>query len=120
MSAVLFASAILCACSSPRGGGFDSPVPGARIDAIEAAVVAWRSAPPATRTIPPATRVGLVESLRSTDPLVRLLAGEALYEMTGERRGYRHDDPPALRTVAIEAWLPWIRGDDAPSEERSS
>lgn len=120
MSAVLLVAAALCACSSPRGGGFDSPVPGARIDAIEAAVIAWRSSPPATREVPPATRMGLVESLRSTDPLVRFLAGEALHEMTGERRGYRFDDPPALRTVAIDAWLPWVRGDEAPRPETRS
>lgn len=120
MSAVLLAALTLCACSSPRGGGFDSPVPGARIDAIEAAVIAWRTAPPASRTVPPATRRGLVESLRATDPLVRFLAAEALHEMTGERRGYRYDDPPALRTVAIDAWLPWASGDDARGAEVSS
>lgn len=96
-------------CASPRSGGFDSDVPGARIDAIEATVVAWRAAPPAQRRLSPATRQGLVESLRSEDPLVRFLAIEALAEVTGDRRGYRADDPPLLRTAAVETWVLWAK-----------
>lgn len=93
-------------CAGSREGGFDSPVPGARIDAIESTARTYR----ATRQLPDlATRQNLVECLRADDPLVRFLSIKTLEEMAGEDKGFRYDDPTALRALALPAWITWAQ-----------
>ncbi len=107
-------AALVGGCAgSPREGGFDSPVPAARIEAVSDALAAWRAQPSEHREIPAATRMNLVECLRSDDPLVRFYTIEALAEMTGERRGYRFDDPRGVRLAAVNAWQAWAEGGTA-------
>jgi len=103
----------------PSRGGFDSPDPAARLYAIDRSVRDFRAErargangqyPPA---VPEATRIGLVASLGSDDPLVRMNAALALQEMTGQTYGYRFDDPPAVRLLALERWRAWAIGEAA-------
>lgn len=105
MRAALALAALLAAgCAGSREGGFDSPVPGARADAVEATARAYRR----TRALPDApTREHLVECLRSDDPLVRFLAINTLEEMTGTTRSYRHDDPEPIRALTLPEWRLW-------------
>jgi hypothetical protein len=110
--------AALSGCgASPRSGGFDSAVPGARIDAIQSVLDEWR----ATHKVPSlADRMGLVESLRSSDGLVRFAAIGTLKEITGETRGYSYDDPPTTRLLAIERWATWVQDPSAPAPPDTS
>ncbi|MFO0829254.1 MAG: hypothetical protein U0572_14040 [Phycisphaerales bacterium] len=94
---------------APTDSTFDSPVPGARVDSIENAVRAWRRNP---QSLSVAARYGLVESLRSDDPLVRFAAIGALQEITGQDRGYRYDDPEPLREAAILKWVAWAKSSE--------
>lgn len=100
-------------CAGSREGGFDSPVPGARIDAIEATALSYR----ATRRLPDIdTRQNLVECLRADDPLVRFLSIKTLEEMAGESKGFRYDDPAALRALSLPAWIAWAESPTACPE----
>ncbi len=101
--------AIVSGCASTRSGGFDSADPGSRIDAIEETTRAWRRDP---QPLPSATRVGIVESLRSDDELLRFVAIMALTEITGTSRGYRWDAAEAERVAAIPAWVTWAGAPD--------
>ncbi|MDZ4755777.1 MAG: hypothetical protein SGJ11_14930 [Phycisphaerae bacterium] len=100
-------------CTSARSGGFDSALPGARIDATQTTIRAWRENP---APLSPATRAGLVDSLRSDDELVRFMTIQALAEMTGTTRGYRWDAGEAERLASIDVWTAWARD---PSVNRS-
>ena len=50
----------------------------------------------------------IVEQLDSDDPVVRLLAINALEELTGETNGYHYDDPPSLRNPAVARWVTYV------------
>ncbi|MBL9148940.1 MAG: hypothetical protein JNM94_09640 [Phycisphaerae bacterium] len=103
--------------ASARAGGFDSAVPGARIDAIQTVLDDWR----ATHQVPSETnRMGLVESLRSSDCLVRFAAIGTLKEITGETRGYVYDDLPTNRLLAIDRWASWVTDPNAPAPTDTS
>lgn len=94
----IIACAALCGCSSPPGG-FHSPEPAARLDAIfDADRARDRTAIP-----------DLIESLSHDDPLVRMAAINALKDITGETRGYRYWDAEDERRKAAEAWVDWYR-----------
>lgn len=86
---------LMTACAPPVStAGFDGPDPAAKMYAIEAAVQANdRSKVPR-----------IIEELDSDDPAVRLLAIEALQRLTGERFGYRVEDPPHVRAKSIRLW----------------
>jgi hypothetical protein len=102
----------LAACAGEREGGFDSPVPGARLEAIEMAAQDFRK----TGRVPERPiREELVECLHADDPLVRFMAIGTLEDMAGDAKGYRHDDPEALRRLAIPAWAAWAVSPDAPA-----
>jgi hypothetical protein len=103
---------VLAACAGEREGGFDSPVPGARLEAIEMAAQDFRK----TGRVPERPiREELVECLHADDPLVRFMAIGTLEDMAGDAKGYRHDDPEALRRLAIPAWAAWAVSPDAPA-----
>ena len=92
---VVAAALLACACAPPATkGGFDSPVPAARMTAIRKAAQAGDLT--AIRQI--------VEQLDCADPAVRILAISALERLTGATYGYRFDDPPYLRRAAIKRW----------------
>lgn len=99
-------AALACGCATTGEDGLDSPVPGARLEAIEAVARSYRQ----TRTLPDLeTRKELVECLHADDPLVRFMAIGTLEEIAGGRKGYRHDDPQSLRELAIPAWIAWAK-----------
>jgi len=82
-------------CRIPQG--FDSPEAMARVDAaLEATERGDRESLP-----------HLIEMLDSDDPFVRLVGIRALERLTGETRGYRHDDPAADRRRAADRWAEW-------------
>jgi hypothetical protein len=85
-------------CAAPPRG-FDSPDPGARLDAItDAAAVKDRSA------------VGpLIESLDSDDPAVRLASILALERITGQSLGYDYAAPSWRRSEQAARWAAWYR-----------
>lgn len=98
-------------CTGEREGGFDSPVPGARLEAIEAASRDYGR----TGRVPErGVRQELVECLQADDPLVRFMAIGTLREMAGDAKGYRHDDPEPLRRLAMPAWVAWAETPNAP------
>jgi len=82
-------------------GGFDSPNPAARLQAIEQAARAG------DRT----AIAQLVEQLDSDDSAVRLMAIITLQRLTGRTFGYRHHDPPDARNSAIERWVRAVQAD---------
>ena len=49
----------------------------------------------------------LVSALDDGDPAVRLFAAEALYRITGERKGYRYFDSAEGRRGAVARWQAW-------------
>lgn len=113
--AVAMALVALSGCAGSREGGFESPVPGARLEAIEATARTYR----ATRVVPDeATREHLVECLHADDPLVRFMAIGTLTDITGDSKGYRHDAPESIRELAIPAWVAWAKSQpvSAPPE----
>lgn len=93
--ALFAATAVSCATSS-LAGGLESPVPAARLHAMEAVAHGDRS---------PATLRRLIEQLDSDDGAVRLVAISTLARLTGETRGYRYDDPVGVRRAAIDRWV---------------
>jgi hypothetical protein len=108
----LIASIMLAGCAGEREGGFESPVPGARLEAIESAAQDFR----ATGRLPDrSVREELVECLHADDPLVRFMAIGTLRDIAGDTKGYRHDDPEPLRRLAIPAWVAWAKTPDAPA-----
>ena len=98
-------SAPLCpGCApSPSTLGFASDDPGAILPAIQKAA--------ATRDASAVPH--LLDALRSDDPAVRLMAQDALQEITGTIKGtdvgYRHFGPPAERAAAIDRWTARLR-----------
>ncbi len=102
-----FAAVATSCATSSLAGGLDSPVPAARLRAIEQARAGGDRSP--------ATLRRLIEQLDSDDAAVRLVAITALEELTGETYGYRHDDPVAARRAAVARWLdhPGVAGPTA-------
>ncbi len=96
---------LLCSCGpASTQGGFDSPSPAARSLAIEQAVRAHD-----LRAVPK-----IVEQLDADDPVIRMLAIDALYRLTGETYGFRHSDPPHDRHAAIQEWVNAVRSGAVP------
>lgn len=79
-------------------GGYDSPDPNLRLEAI---LDAARSPRPET-DIP-----ALIEQLQSLDPAARLLAIRALERLTGTTLGYDHAAPAWERARAVGRWAAW-------------
>lgn len=83
-------------------GGFDSPDPAARLYAIQrAGQTKDRSA------VKP-----LIERLDSDDAAERLLAINALEQITGTRNGYDPYGTAQQRVPAIDAWTQYIKSAD--------
>jgi hypothetical protein len=94
------------ACTAPTTrADFDSPHPTASLHAIE------RAGAERDRT----ATASLVEQLDSDDPMVRMLALEALLRIEGETHGYWHGDPPHVRRAAIEQWVDYVSGQETPA-----
>ncbi|MHC4612101.1 MAG: HEAT repeat domain-containing protein [Planctomycetota bacterium] len=84
------------ACTAPTTeADFDSAHPTARLYAVERAG--------AQRDMTATPR--LVEQLDSDDPLVQMMALEALLRIEGDTHGFWHGDPPHVRQAAIEQWV---------------
>ena len=87
---------VLGGCAQPPGG-FDSPVPAERLNAItEAAAERDRGSVP-----------DLIRMLSSDDPLVRLASIRSLERITGQTLGYDHAAPSGERWEATKAWVDW-------------
>lgn len=98
------AALLLAACApSPERGGFASADPAAQIPAILNSV----------RNDDPSAIPHLVDALCSDDPAVRLMAQDALKQLTGTDRGYRFSDPPLDRDEAVQRWVEFVRSDPA-------
>lgn len=52
---------------------------------------------------------GLISSLDSDDPAVRLAAIRALERVTGQTLGYDHAAPPWRRAAMVDEWERWYR-----------
>ncbi len=92
----------LVSCGQPgTSGGFDSPMPAARLHALGQAA----------RTGDRSDIKRIVELLDSDDAAVRLLAISTLERLTGETFGYRHYDPRWEREDSIQKWVNAIRED---------
>jgi len=59
------------------------------------------------------TRLLLIQQLDAGDPAVRFAAIHVLSEMTGDRMGYKYDEPHSMRRQAILRWVSW--GQTLPS-----
>jgi hypothetical protein len=95
------------ACSAPpTEADFDSPHPTARLYAIE------QAGAEADRTATPR----LVEQLDADDPLVQMLALEALLRTEGYTHGYWHGDPPHVRRAAIQRWVEHVSEYESTAE----
>ncbi len=96
---------LLCSCGpASTQGGFDAASPVARTLAIEQAVRAHDlSAVPK-----------IVEQLDADDPVIRMVAIDALYRLTGETYGFRHSDPPHDRHTAIQEWVNAVQSGAVP------
>lgn len=92
----------LVSCGQPAtSGGFDSPVPAARLHALgQVARTGDRSA-----------IKRIVELLDSDDAAVRLIAILTLERLTGETFGYLHYAPRRGREDSIRKWVNAIRQD---------
>ena len=99
---ILMVIGSLVSCGQPStSGGFDSPMPAARLHALgEAARTGDRS-----------DIKRIVELLDSDDAAVRLLAISTLERLTGETFGYRHYDSRWEREDSIQRWVNAIRED---------
>ena len=98
------------ACTAPATeADFDSPHPTARLYAIE------RAGAEGDRTATPR----LIEQLDSDDPLVQMLAFEALRGIEDDTHGYWHGDPPHVRRAAIEQWVDHVSGQETPADPPS-
>ena len=95
---LLLSILVLGGCSMPPGG-FDSPNPGAKLDAItDAAATEDR------------THVkDLIECLDSDDPAVRMVSILTLERLTGETLGYDFAANESQREPAVRAWAEWYR-----------
>ncbi len=83
-------------CAEPPGG-FDSPVPAQRLNAItEAAEERDKGSVP-----------DLIRMLSSDDPLVRLASIRSLERITGQTLGYDHAAPSPERWEATKRWVDW-------------
>jgi hypothetical protein len=88
---------LLVACAAP--GGFDSPVPTLRLQAIaEAARTRDRSAIP-----------DLIRMLQADDPVVRMMAIRTLQDFTGTTLGYHYAGPEWERLDKAREWAQWYR-----------
>jgi hypothetical protein len=96
---MLAAAATMPACgTAATEGGYDSPVPAAKMHAtLETA-----------RSGDGSDIAALVEQLDSDDAGVRSLAITTLRQLTGETLGYRHDDPIADRRAAVARWVEYV------------
>ncbi len=56
----------------------------------------------------PAAVPDLVRLLEDNDPSVRDEAAESLYNITGKSFDFEAEDPPELRSRAVEAWNRWM------------
>jgi hypothetical protein len=92
-------AAMLGGCS-PSLATWESPEPAGRVQRILKAV----------REDDKAAVPQLIRSLRSDDPLVRMVAGDALIRLTGEDFGYRYDQSETDRTAAMKRWESWLAG----------
>ena len=61
----------------------------------------------ARKTNDPAAVMPLISLLNSDDPLVRLVASDTLFRITGEDMGYDYAQPRADRQEAIDRWIDW-------------
>jgi HEAT repeat protein len=105
-AALLFGPLALASCAKPPGG-FDSPVPAQRLDAITGAAESRNE-----DSIPE-----LIRMLSSDDPLVRLAAIRSLERITGETHGYDHAAPSGERWEATRRWADWYRAREGLPQE---
>lgn len=61
----------------------------------------------ARETKDPAAIKPLISFLNSDDPLVRLVASDTLFRITGEDMGYDYAQPRSQRQEAIDRWIDW-------------
>ena len=92
---VLFAGA--CAAPPPRND-FSTPDTASRIESIKTAA----------GELDRSNVRQIVEQLDSDDPVVRMKAISTLQHLTGETNGYHYDDPPSIRSHAIERWVTYV------------
>lgn len=85
-------------CARPPGG-FDSPEPASRLDAIAKAAQ--------TRDQQAIPR--LIELLESDDPVVRMASIRTLELLTGQTLGYDYAASPSLRRDAVDQWVRWYK-----------
>ena len=85
-------------CATPPGG-WDSPEPAARLQAIADAARAGDGT-----AIP-----HLIESLANDDPVVRMASIRTLEQLTGQTLGYDYAAPDWQRRDKIAAWVDWYR-----------
>ena len=89
-------------CGQPAtSGGFDSPIPAARLHALRQAA----------RSGDRSSLKRIVELLDSDDAAVRLLAILTLERLTGETYGYHHYAPRWDREASIRLWINAIKQD---------
>ncbi|GAB5495991.1 MAG: hypothetical protein Phyf2KO_10710 [Phycisphaerales bacterium] len=55
----------------------------------------------------PATIKPLISLLNSDDPLIRLVASDTLFRITGEDMGYDYAQTRTKRQAAIDRWIDW-------------
>ena len=97
---------LFAGCATPPGG-FDSPVPAQRLNAItEAAERDDESAIPE-----------LIRMLSSDDPLVRMASIRSLERLTGQTLGYDHAAPSGERWEATRRWADWYRAREGGAPE---
>ena len=95
----LVASLAIAGCADV-GPSWTDPTPQARIEAIHRDV----GEPGGRHDL-----ARLVESLAADDPAVRMAAQHALRRITGSDLGYRFDDAPEARAVALARWQAWLQ-----------
>lgn len=98
LSILVFIAAGLAACSSPPGG-FDSPEPAARLNAVTAAA----------RENDQAAIPSLIALLDSDDPAVRMYSFLTLEKLTHESFGYDYAAPEWERRPAVDRWIDWYQ-----------
>src|SRR5690349_21165258 len=97
-AAVGLGAAFSAGCAQPPGG-FESPVPDARLKAIAQA----------SETKDPAAVPHLIEALLSDDPLVRMTSINTLESITGQTLGYHYWDAEEERRARVQDWVEWYR-----------
>lgn len=88
-------------CIPEPKGGFNSPAPSKRLDAIVGA----------SELEDPESLVKLVEMLRSPDPAERMLSIRSLEKRTGETLAYDHAAPHWQRIEGYNRWLEWLQAE---------